>query len=81
MLKQLRRFRVHLIFGGAVTLWLLLGVLPYTLDAQSFIPALWTAIKDIRPMEWVVVLCLLFSIAFPRDRHNPRTTTLGLTGK
>ena len=81
MLKQLRRFRVHLILGGAVAVWLLLGVLPNMLDGQSFIPALWTAIKEIRPVEWVIVLCLLFSIAFPRNEYKPRTTTLGLTGK
>ena len=81
MLKHLARFRIHLIFGTAAVLWFLLGVLPNMTDGQSFVPALWTAIKEIRPVEWVVLLCLLFSVAFPRHEYKPRTQTLGLTGQ
>jgi hypothetical protein len=81
MLKQLARFRFHLVFGTAAAIWFLLGVLPNMLNGQSFIPALWTAIKEIRPFEWVVLFCVLFSVAFPRNEYKPRTTTLGLTGQ
>ena len=80
MLKQLARFRIHLVFGTAAALWFLLGVLPNMIDGQSFIPALWTAVKEIRPVEWVVLFCLLFSVAFPRTEYKPRIQTLGLTG-
>ena len=81
MLKQLARFRVHLAFGTAAAVWFLLGVLPNMIDGQSFLPALWTAIKEIRPVEWVVLFCVLFSVAFPQTNYKPRTTTLGLTGQ
>jgi hypothetical protein len=81
MLKPLVPFRVPLVLGMAVGIWFLLGVLPNMLDGLSFIPALWSAIKEIRPVEWVVIFCLLFSVAFPRNEYKPRTTTLGLTGK
>lgn len=81
MLKQLARFRFPLALGTAATIWFLLGVLPNMLNGQSFIPALWTAIKEIRPFEWVILFCVLFSVAFPRIEYKPRTTTLGLTGQ
>jgi hypothetical protein len=81
MRQQLARFRTHLIFGTVIAVWFLVGVLPNMIQGQSFMPALWTAIKEIRPVEWVVLFFVLFSLAFPRNDDKPRTTTLGLTGQ
>jgi hypothetical protein len=78
MRKQLARFRVHLIFGGAMLVWFLLSVIPDMLDGQRFIPAVWTAIKGVRPLEWVMGVCFWLVLAFPQKTETSNPTILGL---
>ena len=79
MLNKLHRYRVHLIFGAATLGWFFLMVMAGMIDGQRFFPALWAAIKEVRPFEWLVVICLWLSMAsLMKEQHkNARNTSLG----
>ncbi len=63
MLKQLARFRVHLMFGAGLVFWLSLGTFAGVIDGDNVFHALWATIKEIKPMEWVSIICLWFAFA------------------
>ena len=82
MLEQLARFRVHVFFGGAILVWLLVGVIIGMSSGQRFIQALWNAIKEVRPFEWTMFFLFWYFFATQKTRNeftDSRLTQLGLT--
>jgi hypothetical protein len=82
MYKQLARFRIHLIFGGAIFLWLLVGVITGMSSGHGFTQALWNGIKEVRPFEWLMTFLFWYFLATQKTNDeftNSRLTQLGLT--
>jgi hypothetical protein len=84
MLKQLARLRVHLFFGGAIFIWLLVGVIIGMSSGQHFIQALWNGIKEVRPFEWLMMFLFWYFLATQKTKDeftDSRFTQLGLTSQ
>lgn len=82
MLKQLARFRVHLFFGGAIFVWLLFNVITSMIDGQRIFPALWAAIKEVRPFEWIMMIAFWYFFATQKTKDHftdSRLTQLNLS--
>jgi hypothetical protein len=79
-----RQLKVHLVFGGAVVLVLLVGVLSKMASGERFFPALLNAVKDGRPFEWLMIVLFWYACAFQKPQNSWTTgevTTLGLSGR
>ena len=79
---KLRKLKVHIVFGGALLLALLVSVIWRMASGERLLQASWNSIREIRPFEWVMTLLLWYSAAFHRGKYewssNSRTT-LGLS--
>ena len=81
--EHFKRSTVHLVFGAAIFLALLFGVVTRMSFGERFFQALGNSIKQGRPMEWLMVFLLWYAAAFPQ-RFNGATggnLILGLSGR
>ena len=74
-----RQLKVHIIFGGALALVIVFGVISRMSAGERLMPALWNSLKDIRPFEWLMIVLLWYSTAFPKPAREWPLTTLGLS--
>jgi cell division protein FtsW (lipid II flippase) len=82
--EKLKRLKVHIIFGGGLTLLFLVGVILKITSGERLLQASWNSFKEIRPVEWMMILLFWYSAAFhkPRDEWSSNSmTTLGLSEK
>lgn len=63
MLKQLARFRVHLIFSAILLAWFALGTFMRVIDGENVLWAFWASIKEVKLMEWVSLVCVWVTMA------------------
>ena len=63
MLTQLAPYRVHLILGTITVAWFSFATILGVADGDSVFHAFWAAIKEVKPMEWVSVICVWVTIA------------------
>ena len=63
MLKQLARFRVHLVFGAILLGWFALTTFVRVLDGENLLWAFWTSIKEVKLMEGVSLICVWATMA------------------
>jgi len=76
-----RKWKVHLFFGGGLLLVLAISVVINFLSGQTFLRATLGALREIRPVEYIMFV--LFWYGFTRGRHSdarPTFTTLNLDG-
>ena len=81
---RLRKLRVHALFGGALTLIILVPVIWRMASGERLLQASWNAFKEIRPVEWVMIFLFWYSAAShkPQDEWPSNSmTTLGLSQK
>jgi len=77
---KLRKLKVHIIFGGGLTLLLLVNVIWRMASGERLLQASWNSLKEIRLMEWVMIFVLWYVIAFPRPQDQwLSNSTLGLS--
>ena len=84
MLKQLARFRVHLIFGTALSAALLLGTVTGIVEGKAPLQALWQTIKAVRPFEWIMIVTFWYYCATQKIKDqfgDSRLTGLGLSNQ
>jgi hypothetical protein len=77
-----RKLKVHLIFGGILTLVLLVNLVSRLASGERLLQALWNALKDIRPIEWGMIFLFWYAAAFHKAQNewpSSRMTTLGLS--
>jgi hypothetical protein len=63
MLKQLVRFRVHLVFGAILLAWFSLATFMRVLDGENVLWAFWASIREVKLMEWVSLVCVWVTMA------------------
>ena len=63
MLKQLTRFRVHLILSATLLAWFALATLMRVVDGENVLWAFWASIKEVKPMELVSLVCVWVAVA------------------
>jgi hypothetical protein len=81
---KLRKLKVHIVFGGTLTLLLLVGLIWRMASGERLVQASWNSIREIRPFEWVMMVLLWYSAAVhrPKDEWPSNSmTTLGLSRK
>ena len=74
---------MHLLFGGAVVIVLLIGFLSKVAAGEHIFRAVWDSTGDVRPVEWVMIVLFWYGCAFQRLQSGWTTgevTTLGLSG-
>jgi len=79
-----KRLKIHLVFGGAVVLALLFGVLSNLASGEHVSQALWHSVTSVRPFEWLMIALFWYAVAFQRLQNKWTTgevTTLGLSGR
>jgi hypothetical protein len=83
MLKQLARFKVHLVFATAFAGALLLGTVAGMVEGAGPFPALWQTIKAVRPFEWIMLIAFWYYCATQKVKEDQftdsRLTELGLS--
>lgn len=62
-LKQLARYRVHLIMGAFLLGWFTLATLSRVIDGENVLWAFWASIKVVKPLEWLSLVCVWGTIA------------------
>lgn len=82
-MKALAKTRkVHVLFSVGLVIMLLIGVLPRVAAGERFFQALWGALTDVRPIEWMMFF--LFWCALAKNNVKDRFTppqTLGLADR
>lgn len=63
MFKQLARYRVHLILGGALLAWFTLATFMRVIDGENGLGAFWASIRDVKVMEWLSLICVWATMA------------------
>ena len=62
-LNQLARYRVHLIMGAFLLAWFTLATFLRVIDGENVFWAFWASIKEVKPMEWLSLVCVWATIA------------------
>ena len=73
---------MNLLFGGAVLLLLTAGVVRGLFSGEAFIVALWSSIKQGRPVEWMMFFAFWYVTVFSPNLDfwwNRKVTTIGLS--
>jgi hypothetical protein len=73
---------MNLWFGGAVLLLLTVGVVRGLFSGEAFIVALWSSIKQGRPLEWMMFFLFWYAAVFSPNLDfwgNRKVTTIGLS--
>jgi len=75
----LKRWKVHLIFGGGFLIALALNVIINMLDGQRLLWATIDALREIKPFEYLMFVLFWYVLAHPRESTSPgMVTTLNL---
>lgn len=77
-----RTLKVHIMFSVALALALLVAVIPRMAAGERLLQALWNSVRDIRPVEWLMIFIFWYSAASPRPKDewsSNSITTLGLS--
>lgn len=73
MLKQLTRYRVHLLFAAGTLAWFTLATFMRVLDGENVLWAFWASVKEVKLMEFVSVVCIWVTVAsLVKENHELR---------
>jgi hypothetical protein len=73
---------MNLLFGGALLLLLTIGMVRGLFSGEAFIVALWSSIKQARPLEWVMFFAIWYTaVSSPKLDFwwNRKVTSIGLS--
>jgi hypothetical protein len=77
-----RKLKVHIVFGGTLTLLLLVSLIWRMASGERLLQASWNSVREGRPVEWLMIFVFWYSAAFPRPEDgwsSNSITTLGLS--
>jgi hypothetical protein len=79
----LSRWKIHLLFGGGFLVALASSVVTNIIAGERFYEATWSAIREIRLMEVVMLISFWYASVFylPKDEWDGSFTTLNLGSK
>jgi hypothetical protein len=81
-MKPGSKLKVHIVFGVGLVAVFLFGLVSHLISDERLLQASWGAIKDVRPVEWLMFFVIWYSVACGKPNLHPtKTTTLGLSGK
>jgi hypothetical protein len=73
---------MNLFFGGAVLLLLTVGIVRGLFSGEPFVVALWSSIKQARPVEWMMFFAFWYvAVSSPKLDFwwNRKMTSIGLS--
>lgn len=83
--ELIAKWKIHLLFAGGFLVVLAFNIVTEMIAGESFLSAMWNALGEIRPMEYVMIILFWYVCAFqkPEDNWSGSFTTLNLrdTGK
>jgi hypothetical protein len=83
-MKTVRQARkTHIVFSLGLLIILLIGLIPRMASGERFFRALWSALTDVRPVEWVMFFTLWYAFAKDNLRKGwfKSSQTLGLADR
>jgi hypothetical protein len=72
---------MNLLFGGTVLVVLTVGIVRGLFSGEAFIVALWSSLKQARPIEWVMLFAFWYTaVSSPKLDFwwNRKLTSIGL---
>ena len=76
----LRKRKAHLIFGGALFLFMVFSIIAGLSTGQSFLGATWSAVRGIRPLDYLTFALFWYVCATPpRDDWDTSLISLNLS--
>lgn len=77
--RLLSNRKAHLIFGGALFLFMAVSIIAGLATGQSFLDATWSAVRGIRPMDYLMFALFWYVCAAPpRDDWDTSLISLNL---
>ena len=79
-----RKLKIHLMFGGGLTLVFLISVISRVASGERLLQASWNSLREIRPIEWGMILLFWYWTAYQKAQNewpSSPVTTLGLSDK
>jgi hypothetical protein len=64
--NKAKKLMVHLVFGGGLTLILLVSVISKVASGERVPLAIWNSLRETRPFEWVMILLFWWIAASQR---------------
>lgn len=71
----LKKWRVHLIFGGGLLAYFLIYTVANLFEGQSLLSAVFTTVRSVKPFEYVMTACLWCVIASQRQPERSNSFT------
>lgn len=83
MKNSISRWKVHLLFGGAFFAAVGFSIMINMFAGKHFFEAAWSAVREIRLMEVLMLIAFWYSCAFykPKDEWSNPFTSLNLRSK
>ncbi len=77
------KWKTHLLFGGGFLAAIAFSVVVNMVAGEHFSEAAWSAVREIRPMEVVMLVAFWYGCAFyqPKDEWSSSFTSLNLGSK
>jgi hypothetical protein len=77
------KWKIHLLFGGGFSAAFAFSVMINMVAGEHFSEAAWSAVREIRPMEVLMLAAFWYGCAFyqPKDEWSSPFTSLNLTNK
>lgn len=63
MLTQFKPYRVHVVLGALTLAWFSFATLVGVAEGDTVFHSLWVAIKEVKLMEWVSIVCIWATLA------------------
>ncbi|MGI8897010.1 MAG: hypothetical protein ACR2IB_01330 [Pyrinomonadaceae bacterium] len=81
--EYLSKWRIHLLFGGAFLAAIAFSVVVNMVAGEHFSEAAWSAVREIRPSEIVMLVAFWYYCALyqPKDEWSSSFTSLNLGSK
>ena len=77
------KWKIHLLFGGAVPAAIAFNIVVNMFAGKDFSEAAWSAVRDNRPMEVLMLAAFWYGLAFyqPKDEWSSPFISLNLGSK
>ncbi|MDQ3174586.1 MAG: hypothetical protein M3Q91_12910 [Acidobacteriota bacterium] len=81
--EYISKWKMHLLFGGGFLAAIAFSVVVNMVAGEHFSEAAWSAVREIRPIEVVMLVAFWYYCAFyqPKDEWSSSFTSLNLGSK